>query len=177
ETELLYDGPRFWFNEQDKKRLQELDIDVFLLFCAGLPIDQVLSVARYGFWFFLDQKLSLTGHPPVGFWEVLKQYPLTMQCLQALCAESLKPITLHRYYGPTDLRSIKKSRNDLLWKSASFVTRKLDELCRSRSLEAIASSQQCWEDGFLHRASSNLTVLKTIVSHGSRFVRDRITDR
>src|SRR5262249_30942809 len=103
--------------------------------------------------------------------------PLTMQCLQALCAESLKPITLHRYYGPTDLRSIKKSRNDLLWKSASFVTRKLDELCRSRSLEAIASSQQCWEDGFLHRASSNLTVLKTIVSHGSRFVRDRITDR
>jgi hypothetical protein len=176
ETELLFDGLSFCFNEQDKKQLQELEIDVLLLFCAGLPVDQVLPIARYGFWFFLDHELLLTGHPPVGFWEVLQQHHVTMQCLQARTAKSPKPIILQRYYGPTDLRSIRRSRNNLLWKSASFVTRKLDELHRFCSLEAIASGEQCCEDGFSRRAPSNLTMLKTIASHESRFVRDRTID-
>ena len=177
ETELLFDGFKFCFNEQDKRQLKELQIDVLLLFCTGLPANQVLPIARYGVWFFLDQELLSAGHPPLGFWEVLRGYPLTVQCLKARCAESPTPIILHRHCGPSDRRSIRRSRNNLLWKSGSFVTRKLDELRCAGSLDAIASSQQHCDDAFSCDAPSNLTVLKAITSHVSRFVHDRIADR
>lgn len=177
ETKLLFNGPSFSVNEEEKKRLQELDLDVLLLFCSGLPADQVLALARYGVWFFLDQELLLTGHPPAGFWEVLKQHPVTTQYLLVRLPESPLPILLHRYYGPTDRRSIARTRNNLLWKSASFIKRKLDELHRSGSLEAIASAQQQrYGESISCKTPSNRRMLKTIPAHALRFGRDRIAD-
>jgi len=176
-TEPIFDGPYFRFSEGDQARLQELDIDVLLVFWTGLPGVHVGSLAQYGAWFFLDHERLLTGHAPVGFWEVLNQRPVTTQRLQAQLASSSEETILHSQSGPTDPRSISRSRNNLLWKSVPLASRKLDELHRSGSLDPFENGQQNVGDDVLSEAPSNLTIVKAIASNVSRFVRDRITNR
>ena len=177
EGNFLFNGLRFSFNERDQKLLRELDLDVLLLFCSGLPADPVLPLARYGVWCFLHQELLSTGHSPVGFWEVLSQRPVTMQCLLAHVTGSSLPLILHRHYGPTDLRSITKCRNNLFWKSAPFVKRKLDELHRLGSLKAIGSLPPGPSENSFGKMPSNLRMLKPIAAHALRFAYDRMADR
>jgi hypothetical protein len=173
----IFDGPYFRFTEHDDKRLKSYGIDVLLLFWSGLPADDALPLARHGVWYFLDHELLMTGRAPIGFWEVLTQYPITLQCLQARLAASSKAVTLHRHAAPTHARSITLSRNNMLWKSAPVVSRKLNELRRVGSVERLVHMEQCTESSLRGDGPpSNAMLLKTATSHVSRFVRDRLTD-
>jgi hypothetical protein len=147
------------------------------MFWSGLPAVQVFSLARYGVWLFLDQEHLFGGRVPIGFWEVLHQRPILMQCLQAYIASSPKPMTLHRYYGPTNPRSIRLSRNNLLWKSASCVSRKLDELHRVHSLGALMHVQDNGSSSEGGEAPSNLTLVRPIAKRVSTFLRNRVAER
>jgi hypothetical protein len=183
-TQPLFGGPYFRFNEPDQKRLQDCNIDVLLLFGFGLPDRQVLPLARHGVWFFRDHELQFTGNAPTGFWEVLNQHPVTMQCLLAQHASAPKTIVLHRQYGPTHHRSISLARNNTLWKSVASLSRKLNELQRTDSLDGVVDTKQCCGDDPRRaprgrpgappgEAPSNLVMLKAIGSQLSRFVHER----
>jgi hypothetical protein len=177
ESKPIFDDIYFRFNEEDTKLLQWCNIDVLLMFWSGLPADPVLPLARHGVWSFLDHERLFTGHAPIGFWEVLNQHPVTTQCLQVQRAGSPKPMILHQYHGPTNLRSIKLSRNNLLWKSVPFVSRKLNELHRVDSVDALTTIQERGERAPLEGAPSNLKVVGPIASHVSRFLRNRRMER
>jgi hypothetical protein len=174
ESTPIFEEGRFRFSDGDKRRLQECDLDVLLMFWSGLPSDQVLPLARHGVWFFLDHERLFTGQTPLGFWEVLTQQPVTVQYLQARIATSSQTLVLHEYYGRTNARSIKVSRNDLLWKSAAFVTRKLNELHRVDSLEQLMNVQVRSEAPIARNAASNLSVVKPIAAHVTRSLYSRL---
>ncbi len=175
ETEPIFQGGRFSFSERDRRLLGERDLDVLLMFWSGLPADQVSSLARHGVWFFLDHERLFTGCTPVGFWEVLNRRAMT-QCLQAQLAGSPQPMVLHEYHGPTNLRSIRLSRNDLLWKSVAFVSRTLNELYRVDSLDALPTFRTR-DDALLGEAATNAGVVTPIVAHVARFLRNRRFER
>lgn len=142
DTRPLFDGPVFRFDESAQASLQRCDIDVVLLFWSGLPHETVLPLARYGLWFFLDHERELTGHAPLGFWEVLDQHRVMVQSLQVRGAWAPAPVTLHRHYGPTHHRSIGLARNNLLWKAPALIVRKLEDLSRCRSIDSIAETRE-----------------------------------
>jgi len=169
-----FDGSYFRFTATDEERLKTLDLDVLLLFWSGLASPEVSRLARYGVWFFLDHERLFTGLAPPGFWEVLNAQPVMVQCLKARLAESEMAVTLHQHFGPIHARSIRLSRNNMLWKSVQFVSRKLDELHRSGSIDAIAKKKECRADVVIGEGTgSNVTVMKSATAHVSRFVRDR----
>jgi hypothetical protein len=171
-----FDGASFRLSEPEMKRLRDLNLDVLLLFWPGLPADQVLTLARYGVWTFLDQQRQSKGEAPVGFSEVLTQHPFVVQCLRAHVAGSSKPVTVYQHHGPTDLRSIRLCRNNLLLKSVPFVSRALARLQQTGSLDAFGDEEPCGGEDPLGTAPSSLAVLTALTSHVYRFAHDRFTD-
>ena len=176
-VEAIFEGPYFRFCESDLERVKKLGLDVLLLFCDGLPANQTLPLARYGVWSFLDHDLLATGQAPTGFWEVLEQRETMRQSLHAYLPGSERPVILHEYAGPVDLRSIRRSRNNFLWKSASFVNRKLQAMHRAKSVDAISSPRQDCDRSASQQGGSNFLLVKNLFCHASRFVEDQIVYR
>jgi len=177
DTRPLFDGPRFRFNETDIAQLQALYLDVLLLFGFGLPAAQVLPLARYGIWSFLDHERLATRYAPTGFWEVLEHHPVVVQYLQAHVADCPTPLVLHRFYGAVDRRSIRKTRHNLFAKTAAQIPRKLDALYCHGSLNALVGVSQQDEAFIPLKTPSAWVSLKAITSHLRRFVQDRRTYR
>ena len=126
-------------------------LDVLLMFWSGLPADEVAPLARHGVWFFLDHERFLQ---PASYRLLGSSAPTPRD--DAVPAGSGCELAASRAIassisGPTNLRSIKLSRNNLLWKSASFVTRKLDDLKRQTYLRGLPAAEDASEDGSLRQ--------------------------
>ncbi|NWF74637.1 MAG: hypothetical protein HXY51_16595 [Nitrospirae bacterium] len=170
--EAIFEGAYFRFSEPDTACLRKLDCDVLLLFCDGLPANQTLSLARYGVWSFLDHELLVTSRVPTGFWEVLEHRTVMNQSLHAYLPGSERSLILQEYAGLIDRRSIKRARNNFLWKSASFVDRKLQALHRARSLGKISRPRQDSDYSPPEQVGSNFLIAKNVLCHASRCVKD-----
>jgi hypothetical protein len=120
--------------DDDLAKVNEHQLDVALRFGFRILKGKVLDVARYGVWsYHHDDSLIYRGGPP-GFWEVMKDDPVTGSMLQILTEDLDNGNVIYRSWAPTINRfSVKQNNNNYYWKSAAFVCRKLKELHRDRT--------------------------------------------
>ncbi len=127
--------------DEDLKLIRAYNLDVALRFGFRILKGEVLKIAKYGIWsYHHDDGLVYRGGPP-GFWEVMKDDPITGSMLQILTEELDNGNVIYRSWASTINRfSVKKNNNNYYWKSCAFVMRKLEELYESNP--AFLESQQ-----------------------------------
>src|SRR4029077_1433734 len=104
-----------------------LDVLIRLGLCALRG--EMLNAARFGVWSF-DLGDNNARRRPAGVWEVLEGAPCTACVLQILGKEPGNAMVLARSWSATVPFSIVANRNQLYWKSALLLPRKLEELHR-----------------------------------------------
>jgi len=137
-----------WFPEETLKQIREFDLDVALCFGFRILKGDVLKIARHGIWSFHHGDNLVNRGGPAGFWEVMDGVPITGSVLQILTEDLDNGRVIYRSMSPTvDRFSVKANRNNLYWKSADFVVRKLRDLA--------AGHPVCTSDSQLYRPYSN----------------------
>jgi hypothetical protein len=137
-----------WFPEESLKQIREFDLDVALCFGFRILKGDVLKIARHGIWSFHHGDNLVNRGGPAGFWEVMEGIPVTGSVLQILTEDLDNGRVIYRSMSPTaDRFSVKANRNNLYWKSAAFVIRKLRDLADGRPV--------CMPDNQLYRPYSN----------------------
>ncbi len=118
-----------WFPEETVKQIREFDLDVALSFGFRILKGEALKIARHGVWSFHHGDNLVNRGGPAGFWEVMDGVPVTGSVLQILTEDLDNGRVIYRSLSPTSDRfSVKANRNNLYWKSAAFVIRKLKDL-------------------------------------------------
>jgi methionyl-tRNA formyltransferase len=118
-----------WFPEETLEQIREFDLDVALCFGFRILKGDVLKIARHGIWSFHHGDNLVNRGGPAGFWEVMDGIPVTGSVLQILTEDLDNGRVIYRSMSPTvDRFSVKANRNNLYWKSAAFVIRKLRDL-------------------------------------------------
>ncbi len=118
-----------WFPEDSLKQIREFDLDVALCFGFRILKGEALNIARHGVWSFHHGDNQVNRGGPAAFWEVMEDTPVTGSVLQVLTEDLDNGRVIYRSWSPTSDRfSVKANRNNLYWKSAAFVVRKLKDL-------------------------------------------------
>lgn len=137
-----------WFPEETVKQIREFNLDVALCFGFRILKGEALNIARQGVWSFHHGDNFVNRGGPAGFWEVMDGIPVTGSVLQILTEDLDNGRVIYRSWSPTSDRfSVKANRNNLYWKSAPFVIRKLRELADGVPI--------CSPDHHLYRPYSN----------------------
>jgi len=124
-----------WFPDDAITQIRSFDLDVALCFGFRILKGESLNIARHGVWSFHHGDNLVNRGGPAGFWEVMDGTPVTGSVLQVLTEDLDNGRVIYRSWSPTSDRfSVKANRNNLYWKSASFVMRKLKELAAGSSV-------------------------------------------
>src|SRR5688572_21417557 len=118
-----------WFPEDAIEKIREYDLDVAISHGFRILRGEALRIAKHGVWsYHHGDNLVNRGGPP-GFWEVMDASPISGSVLQVLSEDLDNGEVLDRTWLRTSDRfSVRISRNNLYWRSSSFVMRKLREL-------------------------------------------------
>jgi hypothetical protein len=116
-------------------RAHELDVALRLGF--RILKGDALDIARHGVWsYHHDDPDVIRGGPP-GFWEVMRDDPVTGSILQVLTEDLDNGRVLYRSWSATASRfSVRRNNNNNFWKSSAFVLRKLEDLADDGVVEA-----------------------------------------
>jgi hypothetical protein len=137
-----------WFPAETLAEIRKFDLDVALCFGFRILKGDALNIARHGVWSFHHGDNSVNRGGPAGFWEVMEGTPVTGSVLQILTEDLDNGCVIYRSWSPTaDRFSVKANRNNLYWKSAAFVIRKLKDLADGIPI--------CPPDNQLYRPYSN----------------------
>jgi hypothetical protein len=117
------------FRRDDVQAIRAYDLDVALRFGFRILRGEALDVARYGVWsYHHDDPDVIRGGPP-GFWEVMRDDPVTGSMLQMLTEDLDNGDVIYRSWSPTTSRfSVRRNNNHNFWKSSAFVMRKLQDV-------------------------------------------------
>jgi hypothetical protein len=123
-------------SEADVAALRSRDLDVILRLGDRDLDGAVAGAARFGVWSCQhgDERTAGSGAP--GFWEVAKQHRVTNTGVRVTTGDGRRQV-LCRSHLATDRTSVRRNRNNLCWKSAALLLRKLEELA-STGPEAFA---------------------------------------
>lgn len=117
-----------YFEDADVDAILEHDLDVALRLGFRILKGRALEIARFGIWsYHHGDNLSYRGGP-AGFWEVAENRPITGSILQVLTEQLDNGAVLDRLYARTNRMSVRANRNNLYWKTAALIPRKLREL-------------------------------------------------
>ncbi|HKV33903.1 MAG TPA: hypothetical protein VJP89_06275 [Pyrinomonadaceae bacterium] len=148
-----------WFPEDAIETIRGYDLDVALSFGFRILRGEALRIAKHGVWsYHHGDNLVNRGGPP-GFWEVMDASPISGSVLQVLSEDLDNGEVLDRTWLRTSDRfSVRLSRNNLYWRSSSFVMRKLGELYEQGSA---AREQKSFRPYYnrLHKMPTNAELL------------------
>ncbi len=116
------------FEEDDIERIESYHIDVLVKLGFRILSGKVLTSARYGVWSYNHSDNEIDQGKVAGFWEVLEEVGETGSFLEILTEDFDHRKILCRSYSQTDHLSVNRNRNNLFWKTLSFLPRKLKEL-------------------------------------------------
>ncbi len=126
-----------WFPAETLAQICEFDLDVALCFGFRILKGDALKIARHGVWSFHHGDNQVNRGGPAGFWEVMEGTPITGSVLQILTEDLDNGEVIYRSWSPTSDRfSVKANRNNLYWKTAAFVIRKLKDLAEGVPISA-----------------------------------------
>ena len=110
----------------------------------------------------------------------MENWDVTGSILQILSEDLDGGKVLYKSYSQTDKRSMHRNRNKYFWKSLSFLPRKVEELYKSGEEKFFnkVERQNKYPDFysnrlFTSRNLNNFTMLKLLIAHILRFLKDR----
>ena len=118
-----------WFPEESIETIRSYDLDVAISFGFRILRGEALRIAKHGVWSYHHGDNLVNRGGPAGFWEVMDASPISGSVLQVLSEDLDNGEVLDRTWLRTSDRfSVRLSKNNLYWRSSSFVMRKLREL-------------------------------------------------
>ena len=118
-----------WFPDDAVEKIRSYDLDVVISHGFRILRGEALRIAKHGVWSYHHGDNLVNRGGPAGFWEVMDGSPISGAVLQVLTEDLDNGEIISRGWSRTiDRFSVKGSRNNLYWRSSSFVMRKLKEL-------------------------------------------------
>ena len=118
-----------WFPDDAVEKIRSYDLDVVISHGFRILRGEALRIAKHGVWSYHHGDNLVNRGGPAGFWEVMEGSPISGAVLQVLSEDLDNGEVINRSWSRTvDRFSVKGSRNNLYWRSSSFVMRKLKEL-------------------------------------------------
>ncbi len=109
-----------YFAPGDVERIKERRLDFILRFAFNIIRGDILRAAGYGIWsFHHDDEQKYRGGPP-GFWEIMKNDPVTGAVLQRLTEKLDGGIVLKKGFFPTVHHSWTGAIDDLYFRTADW---------------------------------------------------------
>jgi hypothetical protein len=118
------------FADADVERVKAADLDVVLRFGFRIIKGGILGASRFGVWsLHHDDNRAYRGGPAL-FWEMYEGNTLSGTVLQVLTEQLDGGRVIYRSLAATQFASLYKNRQEIYWKSAAIVTRRLGDLWR-----------------------------------------------
>lgn len=166
-----------YFQNKDIEILQSHNLDLFIRKGFRILRGKILTTCPLGIWsYHHGDTLNFRGGPP-AFWEVLKNEPVTGCVLQILTEDLDNGIILSKGYGSTDRMSVKKNRNNIYWKAAELIPRKLIEIQSGRfypDFENALSRDYLLYPHSINKIPGNSTILPLLLGHVIKILRKKI---
>ena len=119
-----------WFPDDAVEKIRSYDLDVVISHGFRILRGEALRIAKHGVWSYHHADNLVNRGGPSGFWEVMDGSAISGAVLQVLSEDLDNGEVINRAWSRTSDRfSVKISRNNLYWRSSTFVIRKLKELC------------------------------------------------
>ena len=155
--------------QDDIEKIKTYHLDVFIKLGFGKLKGEILKCARFGVWTYFHGNHETINNPNPGVWEFLEQSEVTETSLQILDEQESDNIILYTSYSSTDKYGVHRNLNNTLWKSLSFVPRKLEELYHLgptaffNKIESIKSIQPQHLNS-KHKSPQNTELFKILLS-------------
>ncbi len=111
-------------------QIKDLELDIILSVGCCSPTDDILKLSEYGLWSYTFDACGEADIPSPGFWEVIRNIPVTNSTLEILSAEKAKAAVIFSSYESTCRYSMNINRNSVAWRSALFAPRIMHGLNR-----------------------------------------------
>jgi hypothetical protein len=148
-----------WFPDDAIEKIRSYDLDVAISHGFRILRGKALRIAKHGVWSYHHGDNLVNRGGPAGFWEVLDASPISGAVLQILSEDLDNGEVISRGWSRTiDRFSVKSSRNNLYWRSSSFVMRKLKELYENGKVTSDANVFRPYYNR-LHKAPTNAELL------------------
>jgi hypothetical protein len=148
-----------WFPPEAIDTIRTYDLDVALSFGFRILRGEALRIAKHGVWSYHHGDNLVNRGGPAGFWEVMEGSPISGSVLQVLSEDLDNGEVINRAWSRTSDRfSVRSSRNNLYWKSSTFVMRKLRELYESGKVASEATLFRPYYNR-LHKMPTNAELL------------------
>ena len=148
-----------WFPDEAVEKIRSYDLDVAISFGFRILRGEALRIAKHGVWSYHHGDNLVNRGGPAGFWEVMDRAPISGSMLQVLSEDLDNGEVLDRTWLRTSDRfSVRLSKNNLYWRSSSFVMRKLRELYEQGTVAREKNSFRPYYNR-LHKMPSNAELL------------------
>ena len=150
------------------------DLDVALSFGFRILRGEALRIAKHGVWSYHHGDNLVNRGGPAGFWEVMDASPISGSVLQVLSEDLDNGEVLDRTWLRTSDRfSVRISKNNLYWRSSSFVMRKLRELYERGSATREKNSFRPYYNR-LHKMPTNAELLPRLARLTCAYARNKL---
>jgi hypothetical protein len=168
------------FPAADIETISGYDLDVALRFGFRILKGDALGIARHGVWSYHHGDGSLNRGGPPGFWEVMTDAPVTGSMLQVLTEELDNGKIIHQAWATTvDKFSVNRNRNHFYWKSAAYITCKLEELHATGELMLADRGEESYKPYYqrLYKQPTNVELLPLLARKGVRYLAGQVRER
>ncbi len=118
-----------YFSSQDVAAIEQHRLDVLIRIGFRILRGGILHAARYGVWSYHHGDNRVNRGGPAAYWEVVEGWPETGSMLQILSEDIDNGKVLYRSWSCTQ-ETVADNRNNLYWKTLSFIPRRLEQLRR-----------------------------------------------
>lgn len=148
-----------WFPDDAVETIRSYNLDVAISFGFRILRGEALRIAKHGVWSYHHGDNLVNRGGPAGFWEVMDGSPISGAVLQVLSEDLDNGEVISRGWSRTvDRFSVKGSKNNLYWRSSTFVMRKLKELYAEGKIASDANVFRPYYNR-LHKMPTNAELL------------------
>ncbi|HEX5889081.1 MAG TPA: hypothetical protein VFY61_10270, partial [Pyrinomonadaceae bacterium] len=163
-----------WFPEDAIEKIRGYDLDVALSFGFRILRGEALRIAKHGVWSYHHGDNLVNRGGPAGFWEVMDASPISGSVLQVLSEDLDNGEVLDRTWLRTSDRfSVRISKNNLYWRSSSFVMRKLRELYEHGSATREQNAFRPYYNR-LHKMPTNAELLPKLARLSCTYAKNKL---
>ncbi len=157
-----------YFESKDVITIQDQNLDILIRMGFRILKGSILNVAKYGIWSYHHGDNRKNRGGPPGFWETMENWEETGSILQILNKELDGGKVIYRSWSSTDTMSPTWNRNNLYWKSISFLPRSIEQLHRFGEKKFFNMTENLnndfdFYDGPLYKIPTNMIAIKIII--------------
>jgi hypothetical protein len=116
------------YSSENIEQIQNAQLDILVKFGFDQLKGHILSAAKYGVWTYHFGDEGSLDDEYAGYWEVIKNKPVTTAALYTLKTDSDLNNILYRSQIATHRLSPARNRNSILWFASAFMVRQMELL-------------------------------------------------